>query len=71
MQNPIPKLRQSPIISEKPGNLSEKLKTLTPTTTDFNISCWNFAHISRLIISTNECSEFFLFCLDIESLIKM
>ena len=29
MQNPIPKFRQSPIISEKPGYLSEKLKTLT------------------------------------------
>ena len=29
MWNPIPKLRQSPIISEKPGYLSEKLKTVT------------------------------------------
>ena len=28
MQNPIPKFRQSPIISEKPGYFSEKLKTL-------------------------------------------
>ena len=28
-QNPIPKLKQSSIISEKPGHLSEKLKTLT------------------------------------------
>ena len=26
MQNPIPKSRQSSIISEKPGDLSEKLK---------------------------------------------
>ena len=29
MQNPIPKFRKSSIISEKPGYLSEKLKTLT------------------------------------------
>ena len=28
MQNPIPKFKQSCIISEKPGYLSEKLKTL-------------------------------------------
>ena len=29
MPNPIPKFRQSSIISEKPGYSSEKLKTLT------------------------------------------
>ena len=29
MQSPIPKLRQASIISEKPGFLSVKLKTLT------------------------------------------
>ena len=29
MQNPIPKLRQCSIISEKTGYLSEKLKTLS------------------------------------------
>ena len=29
MQNPIQKFRQSPIAFEKPGNLSENLKTLT------------------------------------------
>ena len=44
MQNSIPKLRQKPIISNKPGFLYEKLKTLT---------------------------SFFLFCLDLELLIKM
>ena len=26
MENAIPKLRQSPVISEKPGNLSEKIE---------------------------------------------
>ena len=29
MQNPIPKFRQSSIMFEKPGYLSEKMKTLT------------------------------------------
>ena len=29
MQNPIPKLKHTSIISKKPGVLSEKLKTLT------------------------------------------
>ena len=29
MQDAIPKLKQSPIIPDKPDNLSEKLKTLT------------------------------------------
>ena len=29
MQNLIPKFRESPIISKKPGNLTEKLKILT------------------------------------------
>ena len=40
MKNPIPKLRQRFINSEKPGNLSEKLNRLkNPATTDFNIFC--------------------------------
>ena len=39
--------------------------------TKFNIFCWNFAHVSYLTMSTKECSEFFLFCLDLELLIKM
>ena len=29
MQNPVKKFRQSSIVLEKPGNLSENLKTLT------------------------------------------
>ena len=36
MQNLIPKLRQSSLISKKPGYLSEKLKTLTTTTIEFS-----------------------------------
>ena len=40
MKNPIPKLRQSFINSEKPVNLFEKLNRLkNPATTDFNIFC--------------------------------
>ena len=35
-----------------------------PTTIKFNISCWNFAHVSYLTMSTKVCSGFFLFCSD-------
>ena len=42
-----------------------------PTTIKFNIFCWNFAHVSYLTMSTKECSWFFLFCLDLELLIKL
>ena len=69
MQNPIPKFRQSSIISEKPGYLSEKLKTLISS--KFIIFCWNFAHVSYLTMSTKVCSDFFSFGLDLELLIKM
>ena len=38
MQNPVLKFRQSSFISEKPGYLSEKLKTLkAPTVVKLNI----------------------------------
>ena len=30
-----------------------------PTTTEFNIFCWNFAHVSYLLMSTKGCSGFF------------
>ena len=60
------------MISRNHVFLSEKLKTLTtPTTIDFNIFCWNFAHISCLPISTRVCSGFFLFCLDLELFAKI
>ena len=40
MQNPPPKFRLSSIMSEKPGYLSGKLKTLTSSTIiDFNTFC--------------------------------
>ena len=41
MQNIIQKFRQSSIVFEKPGILSENLKTLrAPATLQFNIFCW-------------------------------
>ena len=36
-----------------------------PTTTKFNIFCWNFAHAFYLTMSTKGCSRFFLFGLDL------
>ena len=40
MENPIPKLRQSSVISKKPGFFSENLKAWrAPTTIEFNIFC--------------------------------
>ena len=59
MQNPVQKLRQTAIVVEKPGILSEKLKTLTsPTTVEYNNFCWNFVHVSSLPMSTKGCSGF-------------
>ena len=60
MQNPIQKFRQSSIVSEKPGILSEKLKFWrAPTTTDFNNFCWNFTSVPYLPMSTKGCTGFF------------
>ena len=62
MRNPKEKFRQSSIIFEKPGLLFEKLKILTsPATIEFNISCWNFAHVSYLPMSKKGCSGLILF----------
>ena len=61
MQQPGPKFIQSSIISKKPGYLSEKLKT-SPS--------WNFAHVSNVNMSAKGCSEFLLFWLDLQLLIK-
>ena len=60
MQNPIQKLRQTSIVFEKPGILSENLKNLTssnyPTVQYFS---WNFSHVSYLSMSTKGCVRFF------------
>ena len=73
MQNPILKFRQSSIVFETPGFLSEKLKTLT----SFNYHwvqiffCWNFAHVSYLPMSTKGCWDFFHLDLDLELFAKI
>ena len=38
------------------------------STTEFNVFCWNFVHVSYLPMCTN--SGFFLFCLDLELFAK-
>ena len=61
MQNPIQKFRQNSIVFEKPGILSENLKTVASSnypTVEFNIFCWNFAHVSYLTMSTKVCLDF-------------
>ena len=74
MQNAIQKFRQSSIVFEKPGIMSENLKTLTSsnylTVQHFLL---NFAHVSYLPMSTKGCAGFFLFCfsLDLELFAKI
>ena len=58
MQNPILKFRQSSIISEKPGYLSEKLETLMSSNQEFNIFS-EILHVSDLTVSTKGCLRFF------------
>ena len=71
MQNPIPEFRQSSFIFEKPGILSEKWKlSRAPTSIEFNIFCWYFVNASYLTMSIKGLRDF-LFCLDLELLIKM
>ena len=67
MQNAIQKFRQSSIVFEKPGILSENLKTIL----QFNIFCWNFAHVFYLPMSTKRCVGFFLFYVDLELFAKI
>ena len=59
MQNPQLKFRQSTITSKKPGFFSGKLWR-DPTTTEFNIFCWNFAHLFYLPVFIKRCSGFFI-----------
>ena len=67
MQNPLLKFRQSFIISEKPGYLSEKSKTLTSS------NCLKYLLLKLFTPSLrtnvyNRVFEIFLFCLDLELL---
>ena len=51
MQNPIYKLRQSSIVFEKPGILSEKLKTLTSS--NYPTVIYFFMKLSTRFLLTN------------------
>ena len=72
MQNPIEKLRQSSIVFEKPGILSENLKTLTssnyPTVQYFLLKLR-----TRFLLTNGYKSvcEVFLFSLDLELFVKI
>ena len=73
MQNPVLKFRQNFFISEKPGYLSEKLKTLTSS--NHHRVLIFFAEILDTFPSCQCLKEgvwdFFLFCLDLEFLINL
>ena len=67
MRNPIQKFRQSSIVFEKPGFLSDNLKNWTISNyTTVQYFCGNFAHVSYLPMSIKGCSGSFLFCLYLE-----
>ena len=71
MQNTIQTFRQSFIVFEKPGILSENWKLWrAPAILQFNFFCWNFAHVFYLQMSTKECVGFFSFHLDLELFAK-
>ena len=71
MQNTIQTFRQSFIVFEKPGILSENWKLWrAPAILQFNFFCWNFAHVFYLPMSTIEDVGFFLFYLDLEVFAK-
>ena len=61
MQNPIQKFRQSSVFFEKQVFCIKNWKLWpAPTTIDFNIFCWTFAHVLYLPVSTKECGGFFI-----------
>ena len=72
MQNPITKFGRSSIISEKPGYLTEKLKTLTSS---------NYHRVKYFLLKPCTCFllnyvckrvvGIVLFCLDLELLTKL
>ena len=67
MQNPVPiPISKTSNISKKPGFLSEKLESI-----EFNIFCWNFAHVLYLVMRTKGCMGLFLFCLGLKLLMQV
>ena len=73
MQNPIQKFRQSSIVFEKPGILSENLKTLTSS--NYPTVQYFFLKLGTRFLLTNVykrvCGTFFYFCLDLELFAKI
>ena len=60
MRNPIHKFSWSSIVFGKSVFCLKNWKFWrAPTTIEFNVFCWNFAHASYLSISTKGCSRFF------------
>ena len=72
MQNAIQKFRQSSIVFEKPGILSENLKTFTSSNTilQFNIFA-ETSHTFSTYHCLKKCVGFFLFYLDLELFAKI
>ena len=71
IQNLIPKFRQSSIISEKPDYLSDYLSIYLQPPQNLIFFGKILKHVLHLTMSTKGCLGFFLFCLDLELLIKM
>ena len=73
MENTIQKFRQSSIVFEKPGILSENLKTLTSSNLSYRSIFFSEASHT---FSTYQCLpegvwDFFKFCLDLELIAKI
>ena len=72
MQNPIQNFRKSSIAFEKPGILSENLKTLTSS--NYPIVQYFLLKFRTRLLLTNVYKsvwDFFLFCLDLELFAKI
>ena len=72
MQNPIQKFRQSSIVFEKPGILSENLKTLTSS--NYPTVQYFLLKLRTRFLLTNVYKRvfgIFLFCLDLELFAKI
>ena len=72
MQNPKQKFRQSSIVFEKPGILSEELKTLTSS--NYPTVQYFLLELRTRLLLTNVykgCVEFVLFSLDLELFAKI
>ena len=79
MQNPIQKFRQSSIVFENPGILSENLKTLTSFSPqkgawDFFLFCLDlelFAKIENDLVSTHSFFTLLLIAQDLKKIKKI